>query len=76
MLRALVGVKYDTIPFIRKYFVFVTAKTRKTHDMESCKEADNCKNVELPQESLMNTEFERIAIGAQEFAVESVCDSN
>ena len=74
MLRALIGVKYDTISFIRKYFLFVTAKTRKTHDIESCKEADNCKNVELPQECLMNTEFERI--GAQEFAVESVCDSN
>ena len=32
--------------------------------MESCKEADNCENVELPQESLKNTAFEHI--GAQE----------
>ena len=52
----------------------MTAKTRKTHDIESCKEADNCKNVELPQESLTNTEFDRI--GAQEFTVEAVSDSN
>ena len=64
MLRALIGVKYDTIPFIRKYFLFVTAKIRNTHDMESCKEADNCENVELPQESLKNTAFEHT--GAQE----------
>ena len=74
MLQALIGVKYDTIPFIRKYFLFVTAKTRKTDDMESCKEADNCKNVESPHESRTNAEFDRI--GAQEFAVESVSDSN
>ena len=32
--------------------------------MESCKEADNCENVELLQESLKNTAFEHI--GAQE----------
>ena len=61
-------------PVYSKIFPFVTAKTRKTHDMESCKEADNGENVELPQESLKNTEFERI--GAQELAVESVSDSN
>ena len=74
MLRVLIEVKFDTIPFIRKHFLFAMAKTRKTHDMESCKEADNGENVEVPQEGVKNAELERIS--AQEVAVESVSDSN
>ena len=48
-------------------------KARKTHDMESCKEADIEKNVELPKESLQKIEF--VSIGEQDSVVESIFDS-
>ena len=58
---------------IRKYFLFVAAKARKLHDMESCKEADTGKNVEIPGESRLNTEFE--SISEWKFVVESIFNS-
>ena len=36
-------------------------EARKTHDMESCKEAEIEENVELPKESLQEIEF--VSIG-------------
>ena len=51
----------------------MVAKARKSHNMESCKEADTGKNVEIPGESLLNTEFE--SISEREFVVESISDS-
>ena len=48
-------------------------KARKTHDMESCKEADIEENVELPKESLQKIEF--VSIGEQDSVVESIFDS-
>ena len=41
--------------------------------MESCKETDIGKNVEIPGESLLNTKLE--SISEQEFVVESISDS-
>ena len=37
-------------------------KARKTHEMESCKEADIEENIELPNESLQKIEFVSIEI--------------
>ena len=48
-------------------------KARKTHDMESCKEADIEENVELPKESLQEIEF--VSIGEKDSVVESIFDS-
>ena len=45
-------------------------KARKTHDMESCKEADIEENFELPKESLQEIEF--ASIGEQDSVVESI----
>ena len=55
------------------YSKIFPVKARKTHDMESCKEADIEENVELGKESLQEIEF--VSIGEQDSVVESIFDS-
>ena len=55
------------------YSKIFPVKARKTHDIESCKEADIEKNVELPKESLQKIEF--VSIRKQDSVVESIFDS-